>query len=668
MTPGAHEKTDQREPAASDFLSGGGQMGERIRAFDWRSNPLGTPDQWPQSLRTVVRLMLTTNHPAFAFWGDTNICLYNDAHGASLGPEKNPAMLGQPARVAWDEIWPIIGPQIDSVRAGRGATWPENALIPITRNGRLKDVYWTFSYSPIDEEGAPNGVGGVLVLCTETTQQVLIERRQAFVVRLSDALRLITDPDTVMRVSAEELGEELDVDCCGFTRFEPDGLTAVVGNVWNRAGLPGVQGVHRAHDYGTGMQTALTSGEVVRIDDVDSCPLTAGGEGAFGNLRTRAILQVPMLDDGRLTASVWTLSATPRVWKNEEVDLIREVGRRTLAEAERARAESALRDSESLLRAIGESSAELIYAKDRDNRLLYANPATLAVIGKSADEVLGRTEREWAENPDEADAIMANDRRVIDGGKTERIIEHFTTPGGPQRIMQSTKAPMRNAAGEIIGLVGVTTDITERHRDQQHLRLLVHELNHRVKNTLAIVQSLAHQTFGSADEEALAAFERRLETLSAAHNLLTRERWEAPDLGAVIRETVGALDGGAARFEIDGPAVRIDPKAAVTIAMALHELCTNATKYGALSRPKGMVSIHWQVSDAIPPRLHLRWAERGGPTVRAPDTRGFGTRMIERALAAELHGTATLDYAPGGLVCAIDAPMPVPVDNPLIEP
>ena len=668
MTSGAREETDRPQPAASDFLSGGGQMGERIRAFDWGSNPLGMPDQWPQSLRTVVRLMLTTNHPTFVFWGDTNISLYNDAYSASIGPEKNPAMLGQSARAAWDEIWPIIGPQIDFVRAGLGATWHENALIPITRNGQLEDVYWTYGYSPIDEEGALNGVGGVLVLCTETTQQVLTERRQAFVVRLSDALRSITDPDTVMRVSAEALGEELDVDCCGFTRFEPDGLTAVVGNVWNRAGLPGVEGVHRAHDYGTGMQTALMSGEVVRIDDVDSCPLTAGGKGAFGNMRTRAILQVPMLDDGHLTASVWVLSATPRVWKNEEVDLIREVGRRTLAEAERARAESALRDSESLLRAIGESSAELIYAKDCDNRLLYANPATLAVIGKSADEVLGRTEREWAENPDEADAIMANDRRVIDGGKIERMTEHFTTPGGPQRIMQSTKAPMRNAAGEIIGLVGVTTDITERHRDQQHLRLLVHELNHRVKNTLAIVQSLAHQTFGGADEEALAAFEGRLETLSAAHNLLTRERWEAPDLGAVIRETVGALDGGAARFEIDGPAVRIDPKAAVTIAMALHELCTNATKYGALSRPKGMVSIHWQVSDATPPRLHLTWAERGGPPVRAPDTRGFGTRMIERALAAELHGTATLDFAPHGLVCTIDAPMPVPVDNPLIEP
>ena len=152
-------------------------MGERIRAFDWRSNPLGTPDQWPQSLRTVIRLMLTTNHPTFVFWGDTNICLYNDAYGASLGPEKNPAILSQPARVAWDEIWPFIGPQIDLVRAGLGATWHENALVPITR---LEDVYWTYGYSPIDEEGAPNGVGGVLVLCTETTQQVLIERRQGF--------------------------------------------------------------------------------------------------------------------------------------------------------------------------------------------------------------------------------------------------------------------------------------------------------------------------------------------------------------------------------------------------------------------------------------------------------------------------------------------------------
>ncbi len=162
------------------FLDGGGEMGARIRAFDWTASPLGTPSGWPAPLRTAVRILLTTNHPVFLFWGADLICFYNDAYRRSLGPEKHPAMLGARGRIAWDEIWPIIGPQIEQVVSGGGATWHENHLIPITRHGRLEQVYWTYSYGPIDDESAPGGVGGVLVLCTETTAQVLAaERMQA---------------------------------------------------------------------------------------------------------------------------------------------------------------------------------------------------------------------------------------------------------------------------------------------------------------------------------------------------------------------------------------------------------------------------------------------------------------------------------------------------------
>ncbi len=138
----------------ASFLSGGGEMGARIRSFDWAANALGEPASWPQSLRTVVRLMLTTNHPMFIFWGPQHICLYNDAYSTALGPEKHPAMLGARGREMWDEIWDIIGPQIDLVMGGRGATRHEDQLAPIFRHGRLDDVYWTYSYSPIDDEGA----------------------------------------------------------------------------------------------------------------------------------------------------------------------------------------------------------------------------------------------------------------------------------------------------------------------------------------------------------------------------------------------------------------------------------------------------------------------------------------------------------------------------------
>jgi signal transduction histidine kinase/ActR/RegA family two-component response regulator len=162
-----------------DFLAGGGDMGERIRNFPWAGTALGPPEGWPSGLRTSLRILLTTQHPVFIFWGTELTCFYNDSYSRSLGPEKHPAILGQPGQQAWPEIWSIIGPQIDQVMRGDSATWHENALVPIIRHGELQDVYWTYSYGPIDEPSAPNGVGGVLVICTETTQQILTERRMA---------------------------------------------------------------------------------------------------------------------------------------------------------------------------------------------------------------------------------------------------------------------------------------------------------------------------------------------------------------------------------------------------------------------------------------------------------------------------------------------------------
>ena len=159
------------------FLAGGGYMGERIRAHDWASTPLGPPAAWPQSLKTAVRLLLSTGHPMFLWWGPELLQFYNDAYSRSIGPERHPVALGQRGRECWAEIWPIIGPQIEQVMAGRGHTWNENQLVPITRHGRREDVYWTYSYGPVDDSAAANGVGGVLVVCTETTEQVLSERR-----------------------------------------------------------------------------------------------------------------------------------------------------------------------------------------------------------------------------------------------------------------------------------------------------------------------------------------------------------------------------------------------------------------------------------------------------------------------------------------------------------
>src|SRR5437868_9947310 len=153
-----------------DFLAGGGEMGALTRAYRWSTNPLGRPERWPQSLRTAVRIVLNTNHPMFIWWGPQLIQFYNDAYRETMGPERHPSALGQRGRDCWAEIWPIIGPQIEQVMSGGGATWNENQLVPVTRYGRVEQVWWTYGYSPIDDD---DGVGGVLVVCRDVTKDYL---------------------------------------------------------------------------------------------------------------------------------------------------------------------------------------------------------------------------------------------------------------------------------------------------------------------------------------------------------------------------------------------------------------------------------------------------------------------------------------------------------------
>ncbi|MDN3547007.1 PAS domain-containing protein [Mucilaginibacter aquaedulcis] len=153
------------------FLEGGGEMGALIRAHDWSQTSLGSPDQWPVSLRTTIGIVLNSRFPMFMYWGPDLICFYNDAYRPSLGINgKHPTLLGQPGKIFWAEIWHILEPMINQVLSGGGATWSEDQLIPFYRNGTIEDIYWTFSYSPvIDENGYPSGI---IVACTETTEKV----------------------------------------------------------------------------------------------------------------------------------------------------------------------------------------------------------------------------------------------------------------------------------------------------------------------------------------------------------------------------------------------------------------------------------------------------------------------------------------------------------------
>lgn len=222
-------------------------------------------------------------------------------------------------------------------------------------------------------------------------------------------------------------------------------------------------------------------------------------------------------------------------------------------------------------------------------------------------------------------------------------------------------AAYRDSDHKIAGVVATFLDVTQLTRAQIHQRLLMDELNHRVKNTLATVQAIAGQSFRGNDDTAAErkTFTSRLLALAGAHDVLTVQSWEGADLGEIVQVALDPFrPDRRERIETDGPPARLNPRAAVAIALALHELATNAAKYGALSDDAGRVRVTWTVAERDgETMLRLRWEERDGPPVTPPDRRGFGSRLIEVGLASELHGTAELRYEPEGVVCVFEAPL-----------
>jgi len=219
---------------------------------------------------------------------------------------------------------------------------------------------------------------------------------------------------------------------------------------------------------------------------------------------------------------------------------------------------------------------------------------------------------------------------------------------------------VRTAPGALLYLVRVVQDITERKAAEQRAKLLIDELNHRVKNTLATVQSLASQTARAAPTPASfrESFEGRLVALSKAHDQLTMHHWESADLRELLSAGFAPYHGGAERVVMRGEDVVLRPRAALTLAMTFHELITNAAKYGALSAPGGGVEMRWQIVEADGmPTLHVEWREQGGPPVAPPARRSFGTRLIESGVKAELGGRVEIAFAREGLRCDLDIPL-----------
>ena len=299
------------------------------------------------------------------------------------------------------------------------------------------------------------------------------------------------------------------------------------------------------------------------------------------------------------------------------------------------------------LAAIVQSSDDAIVSKDLNGIITSWNGGAEKIFGYAEEEAIGKpiTILIPPERQDEEPDILARIRRG------ERV-EHYETvrrrKDGELVDISVTVSPVVDSSGRIIGASKIARDVSERRKTEATQRLLVGELAHRVKNTLATVQGLANQTLKGASSEERASFIARLHTLANAYDVLTQDNWHRAPLRDLVGKALQPFPSG--RFVVDGPLVWVPASKALALTMAIHELATNAIKYGALSNETGRVLLDWRLLDDVKPqRLAVFWKEVGGPLVASPAHRGFGSRLIECSLDA-----VRLEFPPDGVCCALE--------------
>lgn len=297
-----------------------------------------------------------------------------------------------------------------------------------------------------------------------------------------------------------------------------------------------------------------------------------------------------------------------------------------------------------------------VFTQDRDLRYTsISNP----MFDRKIDEIIGRSDEEVLP-PAGRSAVIALKRAALETGSPQDSEVCIQTQTG-ERWHDLHIEPLRDILGAIVGLSCAAVDITERKEGEAHLRLLMRELTHRSKNLLAVIQAMARQTarhVGSIDGF-LTRFGARLQALATSHDLLVQESWHGVSLVELVRSQLGHyLDRVDTQVSLDGPPVVLKPEAAQSLGLAMHELATNASKYGALSVAGGHISIRWKRLPATEGHgVEICWNEEGGPKVKQPKQRGFGSMVIEQNLTRALDAEVAMDFTPAGLRCRIVLPV-----------
>ncbi|GGL54789.1 PAS domain-containing sensor histidine kinase [Wenxinia marina] len=614
-----------RDETSRLFLDGGGRLGELIRSHDWAGTPFGATEAWPQSLRSALSICLHSSFPTAIYWGPDLRLLYNDAWSPIPG-DRHPAALGRPAAEVWSDIWDVIGPQIERVlETGEGFSTYDQ-MLPMVRGGAPQETYWNYSFTPI--RGEDGRVAGVFNQGNETTDIVLARRKaEADIERFAylfdqtpGAIAILRGPRHTFEIAnaayetlvgrSDLVGRPL-VE--GLPELVGQGFVAMCDDVY-RTGRP-------QSGRAVPVELERTDGREVRHVDFILQPVNDGAGSRYGIF----------------------------VQATDVTDTIR--------------AEEALRVSEARYEAIVNSIDQMIWSTRPDGFHDYYNDRWYEYTGVPEGSTDGE---EWNGmfHPEDRVRARARWQHSLDTGEPYHIEYRLRHNTGEYRWVIGRAQCVRGPDGEIARWFGTCTDIHDLKMAEESRVLVLQELNHRIKNLFSIVSGMVSMTARSASSAAEMGetLKGRLAALGKAHDLIrigssSQEVQRAAPLRPLVDEVLRPhlLPQEPGRVTLTGPDLTVGDRASTGIALILHELATNAAKYGALKLPGGRLAVDWTIDRD---RFDLSWTETvPGTALHPPTSLGFGSRLVRSTVEGQLMGTMDVDWTGSGVSVAISADM-----------